>query len=188
MSDSVRCARPRSNAPRTAGEGSATLIITQSNCWEPYLSYLRHLSPLCPVDIYAACAFQRFRRRGGHRSGSSRGAGRICVDSHLVEPVPGCPEIGHHTVESERLLQVRGIHGRRGEGRTALSRRDLERGGTPEHDVTHTQEAPPPGSHGRRHGSRDGFAAGCCLCAGGPLRAENRRHDRRSRGAQSQCP
>src|SRR5690349_16886770 len=47
-----------------------------------------------------------------------------------------------------------------GDSRTALSRRDLERGGTPEHDVTHTQEASPPGSHGRRDGSRDGFAAG----------------------------
>ncbi len=70
-----------------------------------------------------------------------------------------------------------------GDSRTALSRRDLERGGTPEHDVTHTQEASPPGSHGRRYGSRDGFAAGCCLGAGGPLSAAVREHPRWSSNA-----
>lgn len=113
-----------------------------------------------------------FDQGTSHRSGNTRATGRICADSHLVDPVPGCAEITHPPGELRSgYSQVRGIHGTRGGRRTALSRRDLERGGTPEHDVTHAQEASPPGSHGRRYGSRDGFAAGCCLGAGGPLSA-----------------
>lgn len=112
----------------------------------------------------------RFDQGTSHRSGNTQATGRICADSHLVDPVPGCAEITHPPGELRGVYsQVRGIHGTRGGRRTALSRRDLERGGTPEHDVTHAQEASPPGFHGRRYGSRDGFAAGRCLGAGGPL-------------------
>jgi hypothetical protein len=121
----------------------------------------------------------RFDQGTSHRSGNTRATGRICADSHLVDPVPGCAEITHPPGELRGVYsQVRGIHGTRGGRRTALSRRDLERGGTPEHDVTYAQEASPPGSHGRRYGSRDGFAAGCCLGAGGPLSAAVREHPR----------
>jgi len=36
---------------------------------------------------------ERFDHPGPHRLGNSRVTGRICADSHLVEPVPGCTEV-----------------------------------------------------------------------------------------------
>src|SRR5918911_4712217 len=100
---------------------------------------LRVIRPQLTIAL-AAISPRQTHRNGitSHRSGNSRATGRICADSHLVEPVPGCAEITHPPGELRGVYsQVRGIHGTRGGRRTALSRRDLERGGTPEHDVTH---------------------------------------------------
>jgi len=58
---------------------------------------------------------ERFDQGATHRSGHSRATSRICADSHLVEPVPGCAEITHPPGELRSVYrQVRGIHGTRG--------------------------------------------------------------------------